>query len=333
MTPRQRFVAAMSGKPADRLPVIEWAPWWDLTIERWRAEGLPADLDDAGIKRFFGLDVDYRLRLRHMAPGVTHPGLRSHGFGIESMADYERVRPGFYPRQVPFDRELWKRRAEEHARGEVITWITVDGFFWWPRELFGVEQHLFAFYDQPEVMHRINQDLVDDIHHILDEVTRIDVPDFIAFAEDMSYNHGPMLSRSMFDTFLAPYYRQITPRLKQMGILIIVDSDGDVEPMIPWLREVGAEGILPLERMAGVDVNRVRHNHPDWRMIGGFDKMVMHLGEAAIRAEFQRLMPAMRTGYYIPSVDHQTPPAVSVEQYRLYVRLFHEYARKITVKT
>jgi hypothetical protein len=51
----------------------------------------------------------------------------------------------------------------------------------------------------------------------------------------------------------------------------------------------------------------------------------MHLGEAAMRAEFERLVPIMRTGGFIPSVDHQTPPAVSIDEYRLYLRLLDEY--------
>ncbi len=61
-------------------------------------------------------------------------------------------------------------------------------------------------------------------------------------------------------------------------------------------------------------------------MIGHYDKMVMNRGEAAIRAEFERLLPLMRTGRFVPSVDHQTPPGVSFEQYRTYLRLLEEYA-------
>jgi uroporphyrinogen-III decarboxylase len=63
------------------------------------------------------------------------------------------------------------------------------------------------------------------------------------------------------------------------------------------------------------------------RFIGHFDKMIMHHGEAALRAEFERLMPVARQGGFIISVDHQTPPGVSLEDYRLYLRLFQEYAQ------
>ena len=209
-----------------------------------------------------------------------------------------------------------------------MLWITLEGFFWWPRGLFGIAPHLFAFYDQPDLMHRINQDQVAYQRRCLDAVCAIATPDFMTFAEDMSYNHGPMISKPLFDQFMAPYYRQIIPEITRRGIVPLIDSDGDVEPLVPWFAAAGLEGILPLERMAGVDVNRLRAAHPTWKMVGGYDKTVMHLGEERMRAEFERLLPAMCLGRYIPSCDHQTPPAVSMADYRLYVRLLREYAEK-----
>ena len=43
MTASERFCAYLSGAPVDRAPVIEWAPWWNLTVERWIADGLPRE--------------------------------------------------------------------------------------------------------------------------------------------------------------------------------------------------------------------------------------------------------------------------------------------------
>ena len=43
-----------------------------------------------------------------------------------------------------------------------------------------------------------------------------------------------------------------------------------------------------------------------------------------MRAEFARILPAVRAGGYIPAVDHQTPPDVTVENYRIFVRLLRE---------
>ncbi|MFQ9800558.1 MAG: hypothetical protein ACLR23_18405 [Clostridia bacterium] len=94
----------------------------------------------------------------------------------------------------------------------------------------------------------------------------------------MSYNHGPMLSKSLFDEFIAPYYQKVVPALQSYGVSVLIDTDGDVEPMISWFSECGIEGVLPLERQAGVDVSRIRQQYPKWKMLGGFDKTIMHLG-------------------------------------------------------
>lgn len=52
--------------------------------------------------------------------------------------------------------------------------------------------------------------------------------------------------------------------------------------------------------------------------------MAMHRNEAAMRAEFERLAPLMKSGGFIPSVDHQTPPKVSLDQYRTYLLLLED---------
>jgi uroporphyrinogen-III decarboxylase len=205
-------------------------------------------------------------------------------------------------------------------------WFNLLGFFWWPRTLLGIERHLLAFYDQPALIHRINQDQVRYQRRCIEALGAVARPVMMNFWEDLSYNHGPMLSRPMFDEFLAPYYREIVPELEARDIVPLLDSDGQIEPIIPWFEGVGIRGCGPLERMAGVDVNRIRRSHPAWIMMGGFDKTVMPRGEEAMRAEFERLLPALRAGRFIPAVDHQTPPGVSLAQYRAYRRLQDEYA-------
>lgn len=262
------------------------------------------------------------------APEAPQPA--SHGAGIaRDEADYERLLPFLFGDAAIEDAvrtaQSWR---EGHERGDYAQWLTLEGFFWFPRTLFGIEGHLYAFYDEPELMHRMNRDLTDYYLRALDRLLPVFQPEFMTFAEDMSYNLGPMISKELFDEFLLPYYRELIPVLKQAGVRVLIDTDGDVEPLIPWFREAGIEGVLPLERQAGVDVNRIRRNDPDWIMIGGYDKTIMHLGEEAMRREFDRLLPAMQSGRYIPSVDHQTPPDVSLSQYRTYVSLLREYAAR-----
>jgi len=108
-------------------------------------------------------------------------------------------------------------------------------------------------------------------------------------------------------------------------MVTIVDTDGDVTLLVPWLLDNGIEGALPLERQAGVDGMALRKQFPDLVMVGHYNKMVMTDGEEAMRTEFERLVPLMKTGGFIPSVDHQTPPSVSLDNYRIFLKLLNEY--------
>ena len=330
MTTRERFRAIMNFQPFDRLPIVEWAAWWDKTIDRWHGEGLPASVTDRyDINEHFGQDIYKQGWFRAISDNA--PPQAHHGAGIVAdESDYENLSDCLYNRREKWavDEERLTRWADEQAEGRIAVWITVDGFFWFPRVLMGIERHLYAFYDQPDLMHRINSDLADWIIRIVDKVCRYCTPDFFTFAEDMSYNHGSMLSKELFNEFLRPYYDRVIPELAKRGIIPIVDSDGDITTAAGWFQEAGVEGILPLERQAGVDIAQLRDAYPQLKWIGHFDKMVMHKGEVAMRAEFERLVPTAARGGFIISCDHQTPPGVSYEDYRLYMSLFAEYAAK-----
>ena len=298
--------------------------WWDKTITRWRSEGLPANLISVfEISQYFGLDPYQQFWFS--TTDNTIEAAQHHVKGtLANMDDYLQIKPFLYPAH---DTQAMVPWAEKQSRGEVVVWATLEGFFWFPRTLMGFERLMYAFYDQPELIHRINQDLADFNLRLLGSITKACVPTFMTIAEDMSYNHGPMIGRDIFYEFLAPYYRQLIPALRELDIIPIVDTDGEVTEMVPWLEDVGIMGVLPLERQAGVDGLSIRRVSPSLRMIGHYDKMVMPKGEDAMRGEFERLLPLMRTGGFIPSVDHQTPPGVSLEQYRCYLRLLDEYVR------
>ncbi len=326
MTHVERFRAVMNFEPVDRLPRWEWAMWWDETIRRWHNEGLPASLSFNqvfDIAEYFELDPYQQFWFSTTDPTIEATQHHVEGI-VADMDDYRRIRPQLFPRHdsAIAGMSAW---AERQRRGNAVVWCTLEGFFWFPRTLMGFEKLMLAFADQPELLHAINRDLLHFNLRLLDQIFRVCVPTFMTIAEDMSYNHGPMISRDTFEVFIAPYYRQLIPRLLERNILPFIDTDGDITLLVPWFDELGVRGFLPLERQAGVDGLQLRQKYPRLLMVGHFDKMTMNRGEVAMRAEFERLVPLMKTGGFIPSVDHQTPPGVSLAEYRSYLRLMPEY--------
>jgi hypothetical protein len=281
------------------------------------------------IQLYYGLDACVQYWIS--AHSRDTPKAPFHGAGImKTKDDYEKIKKTLYPdpaTAVAQSYIKWIRKTRKE--GNTIHWFTLEGYFWFARTLFGIEAHLYSFYDEPDLLKEICHDHTEWMKKVIEFIGNTVQFEFMTFGEDMSYNHGPMLSKNLFDEFLAPYYEEIIPFVKKLGIPVFLDSDGDITQAVDWYAGVGVEGMLPLERQAGVDVALYLQKKPDMFFLGHFDKMCMKFGEEAMRHEFERLLPSMKTYRFIPSVDHQTPPDVSTENYTIYMKLFKEYASMI----
>ena len=97
--------------------------------------------------------------------GINVPGVNLT-MPFVSPKDYEDILPCLFTDQLLENlRQYIQRYLDANAHRDPVFWFTLDGFFWFPRTLFGIENHLYAFYDYPELMHRINRDLC-EFHHL-----------------------------------------------------------------------------------------------------------------------------------------------------------------------
>lgn len=197
--------------------------------------------------------------------------------------------------------------------------LRISGFFWTPRFLLDNEEQLYAYYDQPELLHDICQFQADVYKDQLSRLLKIVSPSIIFFEEDLSGKNGPMISPATFEEFCTPYYRQVIPVLREAGVPnLIMDTDGDFTLMIPKILEAGLDGVLPVDVNAGVDIVEVRKAYPNLKFMGGFNKLAIVEGKEAIDAELERLKPVIRQGGCIICTDHQAAPHTPLENYRYY---------------
>ena len=242
---------------------------------------------------------------------------------VENREDWERIkaerlRPTLEGR-VP---ENWSALVKEFRVRDYPLWLGGHpaGFYGGARQLLGQEQVLTAFYDEPQLIRDIMDDLADYYVGLYDQVLQeIDV-DACFIWEDMCYKNGPLISPTMFCEFMLPNYRKLTGCLRDHGInVIMVDTDGDARRLIPLFIEGGVSVLMPCEVNAGMDVVGLREAFPQLGLIGGIDKTKIASGRDAIDEELDRKIPFMlERGGYIPTVDHEVPPDVSWENYRYY---------------
>ncbi|MCL2641035.1 MAG: hypothetical protein FWD53_09345, partial [Phycisphaerales bacterium] len=221
----------------------------------------------------------------------------------------------------------WQEKAKQFNAREVVRALITGDLFAKPREWMGIEAWSYLVYDDPALYERIIEDIADfylAMHTKLLTVARFD---FAYFHEDCCFNTGPMISPELYNKFYHKHYVCMIGAYRKLGVpLMILDSDGKVDDLIPCWLDSGFDVIFPIE------VGTWRHDPVELRnrfgkslrMFGGINKHVIPRGEAAIRRELEPLRPLVEQGGYIPIPDHRIPPDCSLEQFLTYVRLFKE---------
>jgi uroporphyrinogen decarboxylase len=192
------------------------------------------------------------------------------GWAVENRRDFERlVEERFNPDLASRVPENWRDIVRKH-RNRVYP-LTIGGypfgFYGFMRYMMGEERLLYNLYDDPKLVRDMMSFFasfwIELWAQVLDE---IDV-DCANFWEDMSYKNGPLISPAMFREFMTPCYRRITGFLKERGVeVIVVDSDGNMDELIPLFLEAGLTGVLPIEARAGNDMVDIRRKYPRLHM-------------------------------------------------------------------
>ena len=248
------------------------------------------------------------------------------GFPVENPADFRELKKRFDPhlrgRYPPMWKKLhlsgWQNRQHVLILGQNCATL---GFYWRAREWMGTEGLSYGWYDQPGLMHEMMEFIADFTIEvskpILEEVT----PDYIFINEDMAMKNGPLLSPKTYNTFIFPHMRRLVDFFKRAGVpYVIVDTDGNSEPLIPLLMEAGVDGLWPLERASDMDPLAIRKKYGrQLRIWGGVDKRELTKDKAAIDAHLRSLRPLIEDGGFIPTVDHLVPPDVPLENFKYYM--------------
>ena len=354
MNDRERFLATMNYQARDRCPWGEMG-FWPETLERWHQEGWP---EDVYLNQFFGFDrlrdgvpisLEFepsfksevleetdRHRIVRRTTGVIAREFKGElsyhmpqwlSFPLETRQDWEnQIKPRLDPDSPLRYPEYWDEKVCNWKARDYPLTMRLGSIFGFLRNWMGIENIAVALYDDPAWV----QEMMDYMAEFFCTCGRraledLDL-DYILLWEDMAYKTGPLISPDMFRRFMLEPYKKLTGFIRDHGVdLIIVDSDGYAEPLIPLWLEGGVNGFYPIERVAGMDPVHLRQRFgPQLRLLGGIDKRAMSAGPQAIDAELANVAPLLKEGGFIPWCDHHVPPDVSLENYLYYVRRMKE---------
>ena len=356
MNQRERFRRTAEFQSPDRAFLL--APWpWQKTVENWEKDGLP---EGASLSEFFHTDQekDVPVSMQGRYGPHLHPPLErrilsedDEHFVVQdeegNVVQLRRDDPlASMPRWITYPmsgREDWEKTIKPHMdakipgrRPERKKWtdyvlsvkkrdyplgVWSGSLYGWPRSLMGVENFSYAMVDDPDFVHEICEHIADFATEMIEPVLKEIDLDYAFIWEDMAGKGGPLCSPAMYRKFMGGPLTRITDLLHRYGVHnIIIDSDGQNDPLIPVWLDCGITGLRPFEIAAGSDPVAIRRQYGKNLIIqGGIDKRSLFKGIQDIEREILSKVPWLcLQGGYFPQVDHLVPPEVSFTNYVYY---------------
>jgi len=348
MTTRQLWRSIMFYGSFDRMPVCHWAGW-DETIDRWVAEGMPRGVnqqeyfDAVPLWAWVGANLDLlpafeeevleetdEYRIFRDRGGVVQKDWKHRSciphfidFTLREAKDWDQYKKRLQPDPARIPADLDERIARAEASGLPIAFGTAS-MMGWIRNWMGVENMCYLMYDARDVY----ADMVDTLAELtcwsIDQILpRMSTPPDLGFGwEDICGKTGPLVSPDIFDECVAPGYRKIRARLEAHGVKLLgIDSDGLVEPLVGHWLEAGVNLQFPIEIGTwNADPHAIRRRFgKELRIVGGYNKLALERGRAAIDAELRRRLPLMKEGGFVLLPDHLITPGVPLEDYKYYL--------------
>jgi len=247
-------------------------------------------------------------------------------FPVKNRKDFLKIKKRYNPDDPRRYPRNWDEMAKTYRARDYPLSMVIRGPFWWTRDMTGLKMIATGIYRQPQLVREIMDFCAEFqmgvLHRALDSVDL----DYVVMSEDMAYKNGPMIGPRTMREFMGQAYMHITRTFREHGVkVIMVDSDGNPEALIPEWIKLGINGLTPCEVAAGVDVVRLGQRYPRLVMMGGLDKRKLARGKEATRQEvLYKVPPLVKRKGFFPGVDHAVPPDITLETFAYFVNLLKD---------
>ncbi len=334
MNSRERFLATVERKPVDRP-----ACWLGMPTP----SAIPGLCDYYGVKSFNELKIAcgddfYAVDIPYKSPTcsaiyaafdwymngsdvdseprtLTTPGCFAD---CEDLDDIEAVNFPWPDPELYIDPEECRRVVDEAPEDKTVLAMAWCAHFQDFCAAFGMENCLMNMIAEPEIVHAVNDKIVEFYEkalRIFMEATKGKVQ-AVLIGDDMGSQRGLMIGPDLVEEFVIPGAKKFIDIIHSYGAKVIYHSCGSIVDAIPMLIEAGVDVIHPIQaKAAGMQPDNLKAKFDGQvSFCGGVDTqdLLPYGTPEAVQAKVKELRGYFPTGLIIsPSheaIQNDVPP-------------------------
>jgi uroporphyrinogen decarboxylase len=309
MNSRDRVAAVIRHESPDRMPVYGWVSA-NLTPQLTAAFGSVEAFEDHyefDYAHLFGGPPTVRA-------GVLEAATRATGGVLDPPAALD------LPFTAPDDSSAYDdlRSAIRHHktdRGRFV-YVQTPGIFEALNGVFGIENHLLYLMLHPDELMEIYRRQAEWNRRFAMNCIDLGV-DMVHVSDDWGAQHGLLFSTQTWRDMIYPHHKTTVDAVKARNTFVSLHSDGNVNPVVDGIIELGYDVVHPWQESAGM---RLEEYKARWMgkfaVMGGLDiQTTLGFGDyAALEASLRRVVAMFRGGGLLFCTTHFVQDHCTVDE-------------------
>lgn len=265
MNGRDRIIAAVRREQPDRVPTMEWAINKDVIrciagydsdvrfISEYDIDGIAVPLiyrneviDDKHFKDEWGT-----VRINY---GEYHVPVQ---FPVESIDDFKNMKIPDPDDELRYSKII---RVQKEIGDDIAIVPRVKDVFSIPRDLMGFESFLISFHLDPELVDELIAMSVENSIRIAKNLKSLGI-EVIVIGDDIATNSGLLISPEMYRSRVLPHFNRLVRAFKNIGLLVIKHTDGDISEIVEDLINSGIDCLDPIDPLGNMDMGYMKRTY------------------------------------------------------------------------
>ena len=209
-----------------------------------------------------------------------------------------------------------KRLDFYQADRERFCYMQTPGIFEFHNDVFGMENHMIQMILEPDQMKEVYKRQADWNKKYSESIIELGI-DMIHISDDWGAQNDLMFSKDTWLDMIMPYTKITADYVKSTGTFLSLHSDGNINRVLPEIRDLGFDILHPWQETAGMSYETFLNKYSnDFGIMGGLCiQSTLGFGDLDnVKSEIERVFSILKGKRWIFCTTHFVQDHCSMEE-------------------